>query len=100
MILVYRRSGRVKAANGAAVVPIAGIGRIDVVGAVEVEDVGAGAVRVWGRRPVVAVVAGVGEQVAGSLVDVAAPGIPRVVFGQETFYICDASRSLSDKSDL
>ncbi len=87
MILVWRRSGRVKAANGAAVVPIAGIGRIDVVGAVEVEDVGAGAVRVWSRRPVVAVVAGVGEQVAGSLVDVAAPGIPRVVRSRNLLYL-------------
>jgi hypothetical protein len=37
------------AANGATVIPIAGIGRIDVAGVVEVEDVGAGAVRVWSR---------------------------------------------------
>lgn len=61
------------AANGATVIPIAGIGRIDVAGVVEVEDVGAGAVRVWSRWPVVAVATGVGEQVAGILIDVAAP---------------------------
>ena len=50
------RSGTERAANGVAVLPIGGIGRIDVVGAVEVEPVGAGAVRVRSRRPVVAVV--------------------------------------------
>lgn len=60
------------AANGEAVVPIPVVRRIDVAGTVEVEVVGAAAVRVWGRRPVVAVVAGVGEQVA-VLIDDAAP---------------------------
>ena len=73
MILVWRRSGRVKAANGEAGVPIVVVGRIDVAGAVEVEVVGVGAVRVWSRRPVVAVVAGILEQIAGILPDVAAP---------------------------
>ena len=67
-----RRSGTVKAANGATVIPIAVVGRIDVGGAVEVEVVGVGAVRVRGRRPVVTVVAGVSEQVA-VLIDDAAP---------------------------
>ena len=38
-----RRSGRVKAANGVAVLPIV-VGRIDVAGAVEVEVVGVAAV--------------------------------------------------------
>ena len=38
-----------RAANGATVIPIAVVGRIDVAGVVEVEDVGAGAVRVWSR---------------------------------------------------
>ena len=71
MILVWRRSGRVKAANGEAVLPIVVVGRIDVGGAVEIKVVGAGAVRVWSRRPVDAVVAGVVEQV-GILVDDAA----------------------------
>ena len=65
-----------RAANGATVIPIAVVGRIDVAAAVEVEAVGVGAVRVWCRRPVVAVVPGVGEQVAGILVDVAAPNEP------------------------
>ena len=65
------------AANGEAVVPIPVVRRIDVAGTVEVEVVGAAAVRVWGRRPVVAVVAGVGEQVAGILIDVAAPQMPK-----------------------
>ena len=67
------RSGTVKAANGAAGVPIVAVGRIDVVGAVEVEVVGVAAARVRGRRPIVALVAGVSEQVAGILTDVAAP---------------------------
>ena len=71
--MVGRRSGKVKAANGVATLLIVVVGRIDVAGAVEVEPVGAAAVRVRGRRPVVAVVAGVGEQVAGTLIDVAAP---------------------------
>ena len=42
--------------------------RIDVAAAVEVEVVGVGAVRVRGRRPVVAVVAGILEQIAGILI--------------------------------
>ena len=47
---IWWRSGRVKAANGEAVVPIPVIGRIDVVGAVEVEVVGVAAVRGnWSR---------------------------------------------------
>ena len=71
-----RRSGRTKAANGETVVPIPVVGRIDVAGAVEVEAVGVGAVRIWCRRPVIAVVPGVGEQVAGILADVAAPNEP------------------------
>lgn len=62
-----------RAANGAAGVPIVVVGRIDAAGAVEVEVVGVAAVRVWSRRPVVAVVTGVSEQVAGILIDVAAP---------------------------
>ena len=66
------RSGTINAANGAAVLPIVVVGRIDAAGAVEVEVVGLAAVRDWGRRPVVAVVAGVGEQPA-VLVDAAAP---------------------------
>ena len=57
-----RRSGTTKAANGGRPGPI--------------DAVGVGAVRVWCRRPVVAVVPGVGEQVAGILVDVAAPNEP------------------------
>ncbi len=61
-----------KAANGVAVLPIVGVGRIDVVGAVEVEAVGVAAVSVRSRRPIEAVVAGVSEQ-AGTLVDGAAP---------------------------
>ncbi len=69
------RSGTTRAANGVAVAPIVGIGRVDVVGTVEVEAVGVAAVRNWSRRPVVAVVAGVVEQV-GILVDSAAP-LPR-----------------------
>ena len=60
------------AANGVAALPIVVVGRIDISGAVEVEVVGVGAVRVRGRRPVVAVVTGVGEQVA-ILPDDAAP---------------------------
>lgn len=71
--ILRRRSGTVKAANGVAVVPIVVVGRIDAGGAAEVEVVGLGAVRVRSRRPVVAVVAGVAEQVAGILVDAAAP---------------------------
>ena len=71
---ILRSSGRVKAANGEAVLPIPVVGRVDVGGAVEVEFVGVAAVRVWSRRPVDAVVAGVVEQVAGILVDVPAPG--------------------------
>ena len=67
----WRRSGTARAANGVAVLPIV-VGRIDVAGAVEVEVVGLGAIRVRGRRPIAAVVAGVGEQI-GILVDVAAP---------------------------
>ena len=63
----------VKAANGEAELPIVVVGRVDVGGAVEVEVVGVGAVRVRSRRPVEAVVAGILEQVAGILVDVAAP---------------------------
>lgn len=43
------RSGAVKAANGEAVLPIGIVGRIDVVGAVEVEAVGVAAARVRGR---------------------------------------------------
>ena len=72
LLLWSRRSGTAKAANGEAVLPIVVVGRIDIAGAVEVEVVGVAAVRVWSRRPVVAVVAGVGEQVAGILIDVAA----------------------------
>ena len=71
-----RRSGTTKAANGGRPGPIDAVARIDVAAAVEVEAVGVGAVRVWCRRPVVAVVPGVGEQVAGILVDVAAPNEP------------------------
>ena len=67
------RSGKVKAANGEAVLPIVVVGRIDVGGAVESEVVGVAGVRVWSRRPVKAVVTGVVEQVAGTLIDVAAP---------------------------
>ena len=70
---IVRRSGTEKAANGLAVLPIVVVGRVDVGGAVEVEVVGLGAVRVWSRRPVVAVAAGVVEQVGGILVDAAAP---------------------------
>ena len=61
------------AANGEAELPIVIVGRVDVGGAVEVEVVGVAAVRVRSRRPVEAVVAGILEQVAGILVDVAAP---------------------------
>ena len=68
----WRRSGTARAANGVAVLPIVVVGRVDVAGAVEVEVVGLGAIRVRGRRPIAAVVAGVGEQI-GILVDVAAP---------------------------
>ena len=68
-----RRSGTARAANGVAVLPIVVVGRVDVAGAVEVEFVGVAAVRVRSRRPVDAVVAGLGEQVAGILIDVAAP---------------------------
>ena len=64
------RSGTVKAANGAAVLPIVPV-CTDVTGAVEVEVVGVVGVRVWSRRPVVAVVTGVVEQI-GILVDDAA----------------------------
>jgi len=65
------RSGTIRAANGVAVVPIVVVGRIDA--AAEVEVVGLGAVRDWSRRPVIAVGAGDIEQVAGTLIDVAAP---------------------------
>lgn len=68
-----RRSGTTKAANGGRPGPIDAVGRIDVAGAVEVEFVGVAAVRVRSRRPVDAVVAGLGEQVAGILIDIAAP---------------------------
>ncbi len=77
------RSGRVKAANGEAVAPIVVVGRVDAGGAVEVEVVGVDAVRVWSRRPVVAVVAGILEQVVGTLVDVAAP-LPETSNGKVT----------------
>jgi len=70
------RSGTIRAANGVAALPIVVVGRIDIAGAVEVEVVGVAAVRVRRRRPVVAVVAGAVEQVAGILVDVAAPNEP------------------------
>ena len=70
-----RRSGTTKAANGGRPGPIDAVGRIDVAAAVEVEAVGVGAVRVRGRRPVVAVVAGILEQIAGILPDVAAPNL-------------------------
>lgn len=63
------------AANGEAVLPIPVVGRIDIAGAVEVEFVGVAGVRVWSRGPVDAVVAGVGEQDAGILLDVSAPGL-------------------------
>ena len=43
------RSGTTRAANGEAVAPIVVVGRIDAGGAVEVEVVGLGAVRVRGR---------------------------------------------------
>ena len=43
-ILSFWRSGTAKAANGATVIPIAGIGRIDAAGAAEAEDVGVGVV--------------------------------------------------------
>ena len=46
---VFWRSGTIKAANGAAVIPIAAVGRIDIAGAVEVEVVGIAAARVRGR---------------------------------------------------
>lgn len=72
---MVRRSGTTKAANGGRTVPIDAVGRIDVAGAVEFEAVGVGAVRVWSRRPVIAVVTGVGEQFAGILTDVAAPNL-------------------------
>ncbi len=73
-MLLFWRSGTTRAANGVATLPIISVvvGRIDVVGAVEVEVVGVTAVRVRGRRPVVAVVAGVVEQI-GTLIDTAAP---------------------------
>ena len=77
------RSGTIKAANGVAVAPIVVVGRIDIAAAVEVEAVGIAAVRGWGRRPVVAVVTGVVEQVGGTLIDVAAPRIV-VASGSET----------------
>jgi len=67
------RSGTTKAANGEAVVPIVVVGRTNIAGVAEDEVVGVAAVRVWRRRPVVAVVAGVVEQVAGILIDVSAP---------------------------
>ena len=66
-----RRSGTTRAANGESVLPIPVVGRVDVVGAVEVEFVGVGAVRMWSRRPVDAFIASAVEQV-GILVDVAA----------------------------
>ncbi len=69
------RSGTTKAANGEAVVPIVVVGRTNIAGVAEDEVVGVAAVRVWCRRPVVAVVAGVVEQVAGILIDVAAPRV-------------------------
>ncbi len=62
---------QISAANGEAVAPIVVVGRIDAAGTVEVEVVGVAAA-VRSRRPVVAVVAGVGEQVA-ILIDEAAP---------------------------
>jgi len=71
--VVLGRSGTVRAANGEAVLPIVVVGRIDVAGAVESEVVGVAAIRDRSRRPVKAVVAGVVEQVAGILIDVAAP---------------------------
>ena len=46
---IWWRSGRTKAANGEAVLPIVVIGRIDAAGTAEVEVVGVGAVRDWGR---------------------------------------------------
>ncbi len=49
IITAWWRSGRTKAANGEAVLPIVVIGRIDVAGTAEVEVVGVGAVRDWGR---------------------------------------------------
>ena len=48
-MILKRRSGTIRAANGEAVVPIPVIGRIDAAGAVEVEVVGVAAVRVWSR---------------------------------------------------
>ena len=45
----FWRSGRIRAANGVAALPVVVVGRVDVAGAVEVEPVGADAVRVWGR---------------------------------------------------
>ena len=71
-----RRSGTTKAANGGRPGPIDAVGRIDVAGVVEFKAVGVAAVRIWCRRPVIAVVPGVGEQVAGILADVAAPNEP------------------------
>lgn len=49
IILGFWRSGTVRAANGEAVVSIVVVGRVDVVGAPEVEVVGAAAIRVWSR---------------------------------------------------
>ena len=48
-LLWFWRSGTARAANGAAVLPSAIVGRIDIGGAVEVEVVGLGAVRERGR---------------------------------------------------
>ena len=47
--IIGRRSGTAKAANGAAGLPIVGVGRLDGAGAVEAEVVGVGAVRVRSR---------------------------------------------------
>lgn len=55
--------------NGVAVVPIGIIGRIDTAGSAKVEAMGIDAIRDGRRRPVVAVVAGVVEQVVGILTD-------------------------------
>ena len=71
LIREIERSGTTRAANGEAVVPIVVVGRVDVVGAAKVEVVGVAGARVRGRRPVIAVAAGVVEQV-GILVDDAA----------------------------
>lgn len=63
------RSGTTKGTNGEAVVAVRVIGRVDTACAAKVETVGIDAIRNWCRRPVVAVVAGVVEQVGGILVD-------------------------------